>query len=149
MSTPRGPQAGRWLALAASVVVVATVAAALYVTGSPAEQREAKLDRRRTADLQRIERALRAHARRTGALPPGLATLAAQPGQRLPIADPVSGAPYAYEVLGPRRFRLCARFATDTAQVPDAAIAWSDDWRHGAGRQCFERELEPRRAASG
>lgn len=69
--------AGRWLAVAASVVVVATVVAAVVVMGSPSAQREAKLDARRAADLFRITSAVDRWVERHDALPPDLASLAA------------------------------------------------------------------------
>lgn len=135
-----GPGPGHWLAIAACVVAVATVAAAIMVMGSPSAQREAKLDSRRVHDLNRIVQLVELHVERYDALPPDLAALADQPGRRLSIADPQSGAPYAYEVTGERTFRLCAVFATDAARTPVGAGPWdADEWSHGAGRQCFER----------
>lgn len=136
---PGGP--GRWLAIAATAVVVATVATAFFVMDSPSEQREARLDRRRVADLARIARAVHEYARRHDALPRDLPTLAGEPGHRLPITDPKDGTPYAYQVTGARSFRLCAVFATDTAQTPEGVESWARaDWSHAAGRQCFDRE---------
>ncbi|WP_407353818.1 hypothetical protein [Luteimonas sp. R10] len=133
-----GSGAGRWLLVAAGLVVVATVAAAVAVMGTPAARREAKLDDRRVRDLQRIGVAVDDYREQHDALPPDLATLAGRPGQRLAIADPVSGTPYAYEITGERSYRLCAVFTTDTAEVL-ADVRWSSEWNHGAGRQCFER----------
>lgn len=137
------PGPGRWLAIAACVVAVATVAAAIVVMGPPSAQREAKLDRKRVHDLNRIVQVVEQHVARHDTLPPDLATLAGQPGLRLAIVDPQSGAPYGYEVTGDRAFRLCAVFATDTATRPAGAAPWNmADWHHGAGRQCFDREVE-------
>jgi len=133
----------RGLAIAASAVVASTVVAAIWTMGSPASQRLVKLDQRRVQDLQRIEMLLGSHHRNHGALPPDLATLARQPGQRLAIADPVDGAPYTYRIVDKDRFRLCAVFGTDTATARPGEEAWAaDDWHHGAGRQCFERKQE-------
>lgn len=138
---PPGP--GRWLAVAALLVAVATVAAAIVAMGPPSAQREAKLDRRRVHDLDRIVQLTRQYAERHDALPPDLATLADQPGLRLAIADPQSAQPYEYVITGDRAFRLCAVFATDTAARPDGAEPWNiRDWHHGAGRQCFDRKAE-------
>lgn len=131
-----GGSAGRWLLVAASVVVAAAVVASVVVTGSPSAQREARLDARRLEDLRRIERLVDAHVNRTGGLPADLAALA-RPGLELPL-DPTSGASYGYEVGEGRAYRLCAVFATDSARAP--AQSWeSDEWRHGAGHQCFDR----------
>ncbi len=135
---------GRWLAIVASVVVVATLVVAITVIGPPSAQREVKLDQRRMQDLERIVHVLSLYVRSHNALPPDLATLAGQPGQRLSITDPVDGTPYTYAATGKRSFRLCAVFATDTAKPPGDAEPWAqDDWNHGAGRQCFDRKPRP------
>ena len=129
---------GRWLAIAASVVVVATVVAAIIAMGPPSAQREARLDARRVQDLQRIVQAVDTYHANRKALPDGMAALAAQPGWGLATADPQDGTPYTYEVTGERSYRLCARFATDTARTTGAAWA-AEGWNHGIGRQCFRR----------
>jgi hypothetical protein len=139
MSEPRTENAlGRWLAIAASVVVVVTVIAAILVMGPPSTQRELRLDQKRVGDLGRIANAARNHAERHGALPKDLATLARQPGQWISFVDPKDGAPYTYEVTGARTFRLCAVFATDTAKTENAGFESGDEWIHGTGRQCFD-----------
>jgi len=131
---------GRRLAIAASMVVLATVVASVWVTGSPSAQREAKLDARRVNDLDDIKDAIRRHAQEQGALPASLAALASQPGIRLSIADPVTGATYEYVATGARSYRLCARFSTDTAQqAPNDYLSRDAHWAHGIGRQCFDR----------
>lgn len=136
---------GRWLLVAAAVVVIATIVAAVTTMGLPSTQRDIRLDERRVHDLQRIVTALHAYAENHGSLPPDLATLAAQPGLNLAIADPVDASPYAYEPTGERTFRLCAVFITDTAEPPQAEDARvADEWLHGAGRQCFQRKLKDR-----
>lgn len=135
--------AGRWLAIVASVVVLATVVAAVLVMGPPAAQREASLDNRRVQDLAGIVGVVELYYRQRGALPPDLATLAGLPGQRLAIADPVDGSPYVYQVAGQKQYRLCAVFVTDTAK--SGARAWGGiEWNHAAGRQCFDRRVGER-----
>lgn len=137
---------GRGLAIAASMVVVATVVAAIRVMGSPAAQREAKLDSRRVDDLNHIVQVIEHYVELNDALPPDLTTLADQPGQRLSITDPVDGTAYGYEVTGKRTYRLCAVFFTDTAESPAAGGPWNpDDWNHDAGRHCFDRKPTARR----
>jgi hypothetical protein len=133
---------GRWLLVAAAVVVIATVIAAVATMGLPSTQRDIGLDERRVHDLQRISTSVRSYAETSGALAPDLATVAAQPGHRLAIIDP-GGAPYSYERSGDRTFRLCAVFVTDTAQPPQAEdVRIADEWLHGTGRQCFQRRLK-------
>lgn len=133
---------GRWLLVAAAVVVVATMIAAVATMGLPSTQRDIGLDQRRMHDLQRIDTAVRSYAETNDSLPPDLATLAAQPGRRLSTLDP-GGVAYGYESTGAQTFRLCAEFITDTAQPPQAEDApVADEWLHGTGRQCFQRKLK-------
>lgn len=135
MSGVSGGSAGRRVLVAAAVVVVATLLASIAVMGPPSAQREERLDARRLEDLRRIERLVDAHFERTGVLPVDLAALA-RPGLELP-SDPASGTPYGYESLAERAYRLCAVFATDSAQR--RAQRWeSDEWSHAAGRHCFD-----------
>lgn len=93
MSEPNANSAlGRPLAIAASIVVLATIVTSLWVNGSPSAQREARLDERRIRDLDNIMDVIRAHSRETGALPANLGVLAGKPGISLAIVDPISGA---------------------------------------------------------
>lgn len=145
MSAHQAPdRVGRWLAIAASVVVALTLVAAAWVLGSPSVQRQANLDGRRVDDLSRIDRLLDDHLSTHDALPPDLATLANRPGRHLSIVDPVDGTPYAYQVTGARSYRLCAVFVTDTSEIAATAGPWhADTWTHGKGRHCFDRTAKP------
>jgi hypothetical protein len=132
--------AGRWLALAGVVVALAAIVAGVVVIGTPGTQRDTRMDVRRERDLRAIAMQLERWHEREGRLPADLATLAAQPGLRLAIVDPLTGAPYEYAATATDRYRLCAVFATDTAQRrfgPDA-----DDWIHAVGRGCFDRRID-------
>lgn len=133
--------AGRWLAIAASVVVIATVGAAMLAMGSPESQRESRLDRKREQDMERIAMVIDARAVAGKPLPADLASLASEPGRRLSITDPATNTPYVYEITGDHGYRLCAVFTTDTAQ--ESRKAWIDpDWLHGPGRHCFDRKAD-------
>lgn len=133
---------GRTLMVVATVVVVATLAAALLVMESPSKQRERRIDQRRTGELTAIADAIDAWVLARKALPASLAELARQPGLSLPIVDPVDAAPYGYAVVSARAYRLCANFATSTADPRRGAAGryWTaSEWRHPAGPHCFER----------
>lgn len=146
MSVQSAPDSvGRWLAIAASVVVAATLVAALWMLGSPLEQRQANIDGRRVDDLSDIAGLIDEHLLTHDALPEDLATLAEQPGRQLSIVDPVDGTPYDYEVTGARTYRLCAVFVTDTSEIEAAVTRWpTQEWTHGTGRHCFDRKAAPR-----
>ena len=139
--------AGRWLAIAASVVVAATVVAAMLAMGSPGSQRESRLDRKREADMVRIEMVINDRTRAGKPLPASLEHLAREPGLRLSISDPQTGVPYTYQVTGSDSYRLCAVFTTDTAE--ESRRGWIDQhWLHAPGRHCFERRADQRKDRS-
>ena len=128
---------GTWLMVLAGIVVLATVAGAVAVMGSPAEQRRMRIDERRVDDLRRIEATVRAYRAETRALPETLAVLDARPGVALDASDPETGSRYDYRRAGSDTFELCATFVTDTA-AGRAGRRWQEPrWVHGAGRHCF------------
>lgn len=131
-------RAGRWIAIVASLVVVATIVAAIAVMGSPSKQRLMRLDERRVVELGNIADQIEAWRNEHGHIPGSLAELAAAPGVRVP-QDPASGQSYGYEVLGASEYRLCAQFDTDTAAETDPQPWRGAVWAHGIGRQCFTR----------
>ena len=139
------PTLGRNLVLAATVIVIATLAAALWVMESPSMQRDRRLDQRRIDDLQGIVAAVEAWHARTKQVPPSLLALSAEPVLSLPGKDPVSGEPYAYQATSANGYRLCAVFATSTADAgADAGPYRVHDsrWLHPAGRHCFDRSID-------
>ena len=139
---------GQWLLLGTGVVVVAAVAAAVLAMGTPGQQRDARMDDRRIRDLERIRNAVGEYFERKGALPADIAMLARRPGARLAIADPVTHAPYGYQVTGAREFRLCATFVTDTAQG-DAGDGPGQEWWHGVGYRGVRTRGRTREVSSG
>jgi hypothetical protein len=149
-ATPSGNRIGLYLAVAASVVVVATVCAAIAVMGTPAQQRLARLDEARIDDLQELAQAVRHQARVAGALPASLQVFAEERGSSLRLADRVTGARYGYMVKDKGVFALCATFDTDTSQVRLADRRWrgnAHEWDHPAGRHCFDLPLKAADAA--
>lgn len=139
-----GRGVGRGLVVAAAVAVVAAVAAAITVTGSPAAQRQVRLDERRVQDLRQLEAAITDYARREGRLPEALDRLSQETGRQLSLDDPAGAGPYAYERDEGRRYRLCAVFATSTQGEAARGRVADEGWRHPAGRHCFERAVPAR-----
>ena len=137
-AAPALGRSGRWLMVAAGVVVLGAVVAALFVMDSPSRQRAERVDGIRIDDLQLLSGRIEAHAEVHDRLPERLAVVSGAPGRI--VADPVTGQPYQYEVTGERAYRLCATFETatgDSGSYPH----FDDAWRHLAGRQCFDREV--------
>lgn len=146
------PGVGRSLLLAAMLIVFATLATALSVMESPSKQRERRLDERRTEHLDAIADAVDAWIRTRKRVPASLAELANQPGLSLAIVDPVDATPYEYQVLSELGYRLCAGFATSTADRGPGTdpVSWHEKhWMHPAGRYCFDRTAgNPDKAAA-
>lgn len=130
----------RLFAVAVTLVVVATIVAAIVVLGSPADQRRLRLDEQRVADLIGIKNAVAVYVRQQETLPSDLAALTKQPGIRIKQSDPETGASYEYAVVGERSYRLCAVFAAKSEgdRVPPPYFNEAG-WAHEAGRQCFEQ----------
>ena len=135
---------GLYLAIVASLVVVATLFAAIRVMGTPGQQRLARLDARRIDDLQGLVRAVRHHARTLGAMPASVQAAAA--GSDMPVNDRVTGVPYGYAIKGKSVFQVCAVFDTSTSEVLPADRSPFPvsrvEWHHPAGRHCFDVPLE-------
>lgn len=131
---------GRALLRGAAGVILAAVAGAILLTGSPTRQREAALDRHRASDLQRIEWAVGRYRREQGALPPDLATVATTPGYAIDRNDPQTGRAYDYRRLDTTSYELCADFTTDSRAA--ARGVGDNGWAHGVGNTCFRRKAE-------
>jgi hypothetical protein len=136
----KGRAGVRWLIVMASVVMVAAVAAGLYVVGSPAHQRAVQLDQRRQSDLMRLAASIHRHWSQYKVLPADLQ--AVDPG-RIYSKDPVRGTPYEYVLTGSGGYRLCAVFdaASESDGVPvytlvEGGAPLRRD--HPAGKSCFD-----------
>ncbi len=129
--------------------VAAAVVAAIFVLGSPAQQRQRRLDERRVRDLSTIANSIAMYASTHDALPADLSVLGNEPGPRRAPTDPDTGAPYEYAVLGAESYRLCAVFADPSADgrvQPFIPFAEREGWAHSAGKQCFDRKQKIRKS---
>lgn len=141
----RGP--GWWLAVAAGVAMLAAVIAGIGVIGTPMQLRAKRLDVQRVVDLRALMDSVDRYWFQHKSLPHDMADLDALKRNK---RDPDSGKLYAYVVVDPTHYRLCARF--DTATDPDVPQPYdpahvlmpSNDpaWRHPRGRTCFERQVD-------
>lgn len=142
---------GRPMLAIATVLVLATVAVAVWVMDAPHVQRDLRLDQRRVSELSQLQTMVEDWARSHGTLPASLAELAAQPGMAPAIRDPLDGTPYGYSIVSARSYRLCAVFATDTAEPREPVYPYTGkplDWAHPAGAHCFDRTLPREDAAT-
>ena len=158
------------IGLAIGVVVVAVVSG-LIVLGPPSEQRARRLDDRRVEDLHGITCAVDLYWTRHGRLPAFLDELSGESGVNISSHGPRTTQLYEYRVLGDKTYELCAHFQRDLPE-PSPGVAGRKGhilleggleesrssarehvlderksmskgfWSHGAGRQCFELEVE-------
>lgn len=137
-------------AITASVVIVASLGWGFFVMGSPVTQRNLRFDERRVQDLQNIQYQIVEYWRSKGSLPESTLLLNDSiRGYSVPT-DPQTKTEYPYTQDGRRSFTLCAEFSLVSAQNrTGASYAYeplgNDNWEHKAGRQCFERTIDPER----
>lgn len=131
-------QTVRWLGPATAVALAASLAAAFWLAGSPAQARDWAFDEQRIEDLQAIGRAVDRYWKDHERLPDDLMALArTRDAGRLDLRDPVTGRQYDYTVVGERDYRLCAGFAAPSKPGDERF------WRHGAARYCYELQAQP------
>jgi len=120
-----------------AVVVLAAVIGGIILLDSPAQERLRRLDERRVDDLHQLAYGVDIYWTREGHLPASLAELSEEERIVRDLADPATGQPYEYRVLGDKTFELCAVFTRDSGtggrDIPDRSF-----WLHGPGRQCFQ-----------
>jgi len=140
----RGP--GWWLAMVATVAMLAVAATGLWILGTPAHQRAQRLDARRVQDLRMLSSNISIYWTLHKELPPDLEHLDASPAR---LRDPQSGIAYEYTIIGNTQYRLCARFqepwpnaAGHREPMPAQPVPGNDSWRHAAGKVCFERSVK-------
>ena len=134
------PSLGQTILAAAVTVVVVSIVAGVILVGSPAEGRLERLDSTRIEDLRGIMVATDAYWDPNARLPTSLDELAEDQRTRVNTIDPGSAESYEYRVLGEETYELCATF--DRESPPPTGRASADFWRHGAGRQCFELNVD-------
>lgn len=130
MSLPAFARGMGWLAVLA---VIATIAVSLWIVGSPAQARKAAADRARASSLQSLQNQVISYYESHKGLPQKLDDLDASNSDLL---DPVTKRPYEYKILGPRRYRFCAVFETDTQQ--EKTGSWDRFSSHPKGRFCID-----------
>ena len=146
---------GRWritrarpIGIAVATVVVLTIVGGFLVIGSPATQRDYRLDEQRVGALSEIQWRIVDRYQASGTLPEQLTDIDDAIGGYSVPDDPETGEPYTYRVTGALSFELCATFARETPEgrgdmYMGAPEYQFDNWRHGAGDVCFARTIDP------
>ena len=136
-------------AIAASLLVVATLGAAISVIPNPTTVREMKVDNQMIGDLQDMQWRIEDYYRTNDTLRSDLAALYGE----FPVPTPPEGKPpYAYATTSDSQYQLCATFTHDmTTAVPQYAadkisiapgMPGNYNWDYQAGEWCFDRVIE-------
>jgi hypothetical protein len=132
----------RWSAI---VVVVLSIIVGVVSVGSPTDARKARLDERRTQDLYSIQFELINYWQKKQVIPTNLTELNDPISSFVIPTDPETGMVYEYSKLGDLNFELCADFALSSQSKQDDLYTKDvmGSFQHQAGRQCFERTIDP------
>jgi hypothetical protein len=140
----------------AAIILVGSIVLGFSVMGSPRDQRERRYDQQRVNDLQGLQWQVINYWQQKERLPQTIEDLKDPlSGNNLPI-DPETQALYEYEKTGNLSFRLCANFYQPTPKYqmgadsmarpmygPEVSMRLPEVWNHEAGRQCFDRTIDP------
>jgi hypothetical protein len=139
----------RYAAIGFSAAVVFSVVLGFLTLGSPATQRDIRLDATRVSDLALIQSQAVSYWQQNSKLPENSEELA-NPiyGISIPV-DPLTGEAYEYTVKGDTSFEMCATFARESGETMKgeyylemSGIKGSNDWEHGVGKTCFTRTID-------
>lgn len=158
----KAPKFFAWGTVTAMVIVTV---AGFFIVGSPMRQRQIRLDDQRTSDLQTLQGQIINHWIQKEKLPDKLDDLRDSISGFMPPLDPVSRQPYEYKVSSTLSFSLCATFSQPSLDKKFGRSVGYDqpyakpilvdpgyyygggtdtNWSHDAGRQCFDRTIDPK-----
>jgi hypothetical protein len=134
-----------------SLIVLVTVGAGFFTTGSPFVARMQRFDERRINDLQIIQNEIISYWQRKNKLPTTLLDLKNDiSGFRAPV-DPKTKGDYLYKAKTNLSFDLCANFELEAESLEFTRYkmampyggTFEQNWDHGTGEVCFERAIDP------
>lgn len=140
-------------AIGTGILILILVIGAFFIVGSPKSARLVQLDQQRIGDLQNIQYQVVNYWQRKEGLPQSLSALYDSiSGYSIPN-DPETNRPYEYNIKDASllKFELCANFSLQGSQSGPGLKAvpaypqngeFSQNWEHGQGRTCFERQID-------
>jgi len=146
----------KMLASAAALVLVGSISYGFFLFGSPAHQRDLRMDDQRVNDLRSIQDSILNYWQQKGTLPSKLSELADSIKGFVPPVDPETGAQYEYNIASETpSFKLCTIFKAKS--VPNSRSPYvnyslpvfepvsdpSETWDHEVGHVCFPRTIDP------
>lgn len=151
---PEPAKSARYFAWVNGAIILALVAGAFFIIGSPTQARLAQFDQQRVSDLQNIQSQVVNYWQRKGRLPQNLGDLNDSISGYFVPNDPENNQPYEYNVKDSveLNFELCAVFnlnsnlSSNVKSAPVPAYVYpydySQNWDHSQGRVCFERNID-------
>lgn len=153
-------------AIVVGVVLFSALIAGFFIAGTPADQRDIRMDADRIDDVSAIQWQIMDYITTNSTLPADQATLNAyitdEWGDAMQV-DPETKEPYEYIRVSDTVFQLCATFARvsesdsdsyrdypvkDIVDEKELRILGGNNWTHDAGRYCFEREIDWRESSN-
>lgn len=140
------------LACGVSLFILVSIVAGFFTAGSPMKARLYNFDERKVSDLQSIQYEIMNTWQRKQVLPNNLSELNNNiSGFKVPVdSQTKTTKEYEYAVKDKMVFELCADFnlPTNYGIVGKSVSAYpagvyNENWNHEAGRQCFERTIDP------
>ncbi|MFZ1987411.1 MAG: DUF5671 domain-containing protein [Minisyncoccia bacterium] len=143
--------------IAVFVLALLSVVAGFFIVGSPNDIRMVRYDERKVSDLQAIQWELVNFWQQKQTLPKTLDELKDPLSSFMVPMDIQTDAPYVYEVVDARSFKLCATFNRETQDTKgrgeypayyDTSLGSGgtfENWKHGEGVTCFTRTIDPQR----
>jgi hypothetical protein len=130
-------------------LVISSIVLGFYVMGSPATQRDLRLDEERRMHLEQIQSQVVTYWQNNAVLPEEIEKLN-NPLQYFTLpTDPETGASYTYATTSATSFELCATFARASSferrgeYYPVVqGLKSADNWKHEGGNVCFAREID-------
>ncbi|HVU06234.1 MAG TPA: DUF5671 domain-containing protein [Thermodesulfobacteriota bacterium] len=137
----------------ASLLVFGSLVTGFVLVGSPMQARAARFDERRVNDLTSIQWQIVNYWQQKGALPTDIASLNDPISSFMVPVDPETGTAYGYQKTGAVSFKVCADFNLKSGAASinkyaadygmSAAASGSNNWAHGMGTACFDRNIDP------
>lgn len=132
-----------------ALVVLITLIGGFMVMGSPMTQRLMRFDEQKISDLQSIQWQITNYWQAKGALPNTLDDINDPISSFMTPIDPQTNQPYEYKRTGTMSFEICANFNLESGNgsgesvVKYPIMGTNENWKHEAGRACFERVIDP------
>lgn len=137
----------------AGAFIIFSIVLGFWVMGSPYTQKEKRFDAERISHLQMVQSQIISYWQAKQKLPKNLEDIKDPlSGFVLPV-DPRDQSQYEYVAKDRFSFQLCATFSRETPAgvavenfarpLPMYKNGLDENWKHSAGKVCFERTVDP------